>query len=391
MLMYVEDNEEMLPPAEGWCATVSERGGLIPNIWDCPSNALRGSATRPDYLYMATVADTPYGEIAQPDTTILTLDGESADGMARRWSDVRYRHIGKCLAAFADGHVAFATPSGLLTEKIVYESNESGNFDIWIMNTDGSDKRQLTTTPDDDRSPQLSPDGTKIAFSTTRSGNEELWVMDVDSENLRQLTHTGVGGWFKESDWSPDGSKLVYGYVTTGSYVTYIGIVNADGTGERIIYSDPGRGGGFSWAPKTDMIVFNNETVPNSASSDEIWKIKLDGTGCVRLTNNAVADTRPSVSPDGSKILFCRATGGGERLFVMNMDGSNVTQVVVAVSGNNNQYRNEWSPDGTRLCFELQVGGNIDIAVANADGSGMIAIANTAFTESLPDWGVARE
>jgi Tol biopolymer transport system component len=173
----------------------------------------------------------------------------------------------------------------------------------------------------------------------------------------------------------------------------YIKTINADGTGETTIYTDPGRGGCVSWS-STNVLIFDNEINPNSVSSDEIWSIRPDGSGLSRLTNNSTCDNRPSVSPDGTKILFCRAHGAGgigtDRLHTMNIDGSGESQVMIPVS--NDLYRNEWSPDGTKIVFEMSMGGgNYDIAIANIDGSNVTRLTDSATDECLPDWGVARE
>jgi Tol biopolymer transport system component len=72
--------------------------------------------------------------------------------------------------------------------RIIYTSDEGGNVDIWSMNPDGSDRRQLTVDPHWDTAPALSPDGRRIAFMSSRAGTESLWVMDDDGGNQRPLT-----------------------------------------------------------------------------------------------------------------------------------------------------------------------------------------------------------
>lgn len=74
------------------------------------------------------------------------------------------------------------------SSKIVYVSNKSGSYQIWGMNIDGSDSKQLTKTLGYNGNPCCSPDGKEIAFVSSRTGSEQLWIMDIDGSNQRQIT-----------------------------------------------------------------------------------------------------------------------------------------------------------------------------------------------------------
>ena len=92
------------------------------------------------------------------------------------------------------------TPNG----KIVYVSRASGNSDIWIMNSDGTGKEQLTFDAGWNRSPAVSPNGRYIAFASNRAGGFNIWKIDLDGGNQRQLTYERIGGrhqWTMDSEW----------------------------------------------------------------------------------------------------------------------------------------------------------------------------------------------
>ncbi len=95
------------------------------------------------------------------------------------------------------------TPDG----RIVYSSTAGGKLDLWIMNADGSQARQLTTDPQAAFAPVVSPDGRTIVFSSVRTGNPNLWRMDIDGGNLRQLTS---GALEFSAGISPDGKWVLY-------------------------------------------------------------------------------------------------------------------------------------------------------------------------------------
>jgi len=100
--------------------------------------------------------------------------------------------------------------------KILYNSNATGNFDIWITNADGSDKKQLTFDPSFDVSPVMTPDGRYIVFASNRAGTSsgwDLWRMDADGGNPKQLANNieDIG-----AQCSPDGRWVVYAGLTDG-------------------------------------------------------------------------------------------------------------------------------------------------------------------------------
>jgi Tol biopolymer transport system component len=94
--------------------------------------------------------------------------------------------------------------------RFAFNSKAAGNWDIYIMNTDGSDLRQVTTAPENDLSPAWSPDGTKIAFETNRDGTVEIYVVDIDGASPPQnITNYSIANDHGPT-WSPDGQLIVF-------------------------------------------------------------------------------------------------------------------------------------------------------------------------------------
>jgi Tol biopolymer transport system component len=91
--------------------------------------------------------------------------------------------------------------------------------EIFIVRTDGSDRRQLTDNPHNDRRPRWSPDGEKITFYSDRSGSYEIWTIDPDGSGLQQLTET-PGQSSRHSAWSPDGLSM--SYYSSNEGISYI-------------------------------------------------------------------------------------------------------------------------------------------------------------------------
>jgi TolB protein len=122
-----------------------------------------------------------------------------------------------------------------------------------------------------------------------------------------------------------------------------------------------------------DQLVFDST---RSSTNHEIFAMKTDGTGAVRLTTDATYDWWPRISPDRTQVLFYRSPAGspenyGEAsLWVMNADGTGATQLrAKGQDGWTMQGHGEWSPDGTRIAMFGSVGAALEIFVTDARGA----------------------
>jgi len=164
-------------------------------------------------------------------------------------------------------------------ERIVFTNNGNG---LWVMNPDGSNPRAISFR--DDIDPTWSPDGSMIAFASSRSGKRQLYVMNSNGKNVRQVTDlNNMGG---RSTWSPDGTKLAFYRGVPGDHDIFI--INIDGTGvERL--TNGGDNLGPSWSPDGEWIAFTSFRDGNN----EIYIVHPDGRGETRLTNSPISDWQP--------------------------------------------------------------------------------------------------
>ncbi len=100
--------------------------------------------------------------------------------------------------------------------RIAFESDRDGHiinnlfaYEIYVMDANGGNQRNLTNNPTDDRNPSWSPDGKRIAFTSDRDGNSEIYVMDADGGNQRNLTNNDRSD--EDPSWSPDGKRITFG------------------------------------------------------------------------------------------------------------------------------------------------------------------------------------
>ncbi len=203
--------------------------------------------------------------------------------------------------------------------KIVYTCYVSQFPQIFSMNIDGTDKKEIPSGVDLNASPSISPDGTQIAFAGAQRGNSDIYVMGSSGGNLRRLTNTR--SLEAAPEWSPTGRQILYTSDQTG--VPQIWLMEAEGTGARQFtfagnWNDEG-----TWSPDGSRIAFacRNEGDFNICVMDV-------ATGrTVQLTSEG-SNSHPAWSPDGEKIVYQSRRGGSTQVYTMDSsDGRNKRQL----------------------------------------------------------------
>ena len=262
-----------------------------------------------------------------------------------------------------------------LSGRIVFTSNRSGNFDIWVMNADGSGLQQLTTTRGGDRIPAWSPDGSKIVFMKA-SFNPDLYVMNANGSNVRRLTDAVDEDCCP--DWSPDGSKIVFHSRRSGQQFD-IYVMNADGSNQRALAPHPAYDGTATWSPDGSKIVFRTTRF----NGNDIAVMNADGSNVHRITTGGRLNRVPQWSPVGDRILFVSNRTGNDEIYVVNADGSGLRQLTFTAAREDEP---EWSPDGTKILFSSTRDGNEELYVMNADGSNPVRLTNHPGVDMLGAW-----
>ena len=204
--------------------------------------------------------------------------------------------------------------------QITFSSRRNGNAEIYMMNIDGKNPRNLTNHPGFDYSPACSPDGRRIAFYSARQEGEGLYMMDADGENQHYLAPMDSAA---NPAWSPDGKNIAFD-CPVGRRVD-ICVIAADGGESHNLTPHPLGDQPFddqhpTWSPDGKQIAFQSSNNNNI----DIYVMKVDGTDRRRLTRDPAHDRYPSWSPDGKKILFYSERDGrtGE-VYVMDAHGNN--------------------------------------------------------------------
>jgi Tol biopolymer transport system component len=242
----------------------------------------------PDGRHIAFVSlrDTAAGKWGLGDGSIYVIEFDPETGTGGRV----WRVTGK---GSSEGWPTWS-PDG---QRIAFQSNRSGNWDIWIANADGSGLVQLTHHAADDRYAAWSPDGTQMAFTSNRNGNEEVWVLPIE-EALAQGDDSGAVNLSNSPQrdrypmWSPNGKRLTFNTNRDGDYEVYI--MNADGSQPRNISQSPDSTEGLAdWSPDGRRLVLYSTLSGNK----EIYVLDLASGRWTNVSNDKASDEFCTWSP----------------------------------------------------------------------------------------------
>jgi len=195
------------------------------------------------------------------------------------------------------------TPAWSQDGRIIYVANEITQKHVWVMESDGSNSKPLTTGKEFAIWPRVSPDGRYIVFDSSRTGSWHVWRMDLDGDNQRQLT-SGPNDVQTSVDFSPDGKWVVY---------------------------------------------------CKGAEEPGIWKVPIEGGDPVRLSNKQTFPRFAAVSPDGKSIAYIYFDPKMTPLHgvaIMAYDGGPPTRIFDIAAT-----RLRWMPDSRSLLYVTDQGG----------------------------------
>ncbi|MXZ81539.1 MAG: hypothetical protein F4Z15_09355 [Gammaproteobacteria bacterium] len=275
------------------------------------------------------------------------------------------------------------------TPKILFSSSRDGNWEVYMMNPDGSEQVNLTQHPDGDRGAVWSPTGDQILFASNRQGTRvwDLYLMDADGSNVRRVFKKKAKGWRYRPAWSPDGKQFAYNYTDWdrrkyGHYLGTFGEEEAeplpygngsawspDGSeiacsvshqfGSRLTFinvrtreteqplpdkallwqSHP------SWSAAADRLAISGNRHPIPDIKDKelhearelhnawtnkgtIYIVNRDGTGLRQLVDEAGPRALwPALSPDGSQVLYTQEINEQTQIFKLDINSRVRTQL----------------------------------------------------------------
>ncbi|MCX6143686.1 MAG: protein kinase [Ignavibacteriales bacterium] len=339
---YVVSELQWLPDVSGIVLNAGDRGSFVTQIWQLSYPDGAAIRTTNDLL------DYESPSLTNDAQTLCVVQGDyrSSIWILPQGSVARAQQItnGK-----DEGFIGLAwTPDG----KIVYSSSVSGSPDLWLMDRDGKNQKQLTADTAFDSAPAVSPDGKFILFGTERSGIPNIWRMELDGSRPRQLT----GGAENYSpSISPDGKWFAFCSWVKGPL--FIMKMSTEG-GEQVQLSET-NGYCPAISPDGKLIAYLHVDEQTRNSQIEV----MDAKGGKPVKKFEVIPTLQDRgvmrwSRNGSALEYVDRRQGASNIWSQPLSGGPPKQVTDFKSDYLSSF--DWSPDGkflavTRYSFSSDV------------------------------------
>jgi type II secretory pathway pseudopilin PulG len=247
--------------------------------------------------------------------------------------------------------------------RMVFTSDRDGNFNVYTMNEDGTDLRQLTDDPADETFANWTRDGSMITFTSTRTGRSEIWIMNYDGTGQRAITDSPSAGlsaavWpapdpggYRVAFWGMSGGRMgVYVITTEGTHPDNPSLrkpkfLGGNWTGDLtyVPANNPVTGRGLDWHPNGDYILAGGGDLIENGRAAGIYEFAADGSTMSKISNLPGHATEPDCSPDGSQVVYTRT---GE-IVVNNYSPGSLTPIrTLQVAPRESA---QFSPDGQRI------------------------------------------
>jgi hypothetical protein len=271
------------------------------------------------------------------------------------------------LAAFArPAAAAFAGRNG----DVSYDGRWSARGLLSLRRPDGSRLRQIRA-PGRPMDPAFSPLGRRIAFVT----NGQVWVMYSDGSGQRPVTSGTLPG--RDPAWSPNGEQLVFAGGARGARDIYE--VNADGFGLRRLTRKPVEETAPAWSVR-GRIVFVRRT---ARGDGDLRTMSPAGGATGRLTHGKANDQDPAWSPDGRQLAFTRGTSARRDVWRVGADGHHARRLTTLSQGASSP---AWSPDGRSIAFSMGRAGRRALYVVPSGGGRARRVSPTTADAATLDW-----
>ena len=236
-------------------------------------------------------------------------------------------------------------------KRILFQSNESGKWQIYVMDENGKNIRQITMESSNNNFLDWSPDNKKIAFVSDRTGNEEIFVMNANGTNQKQLTFTHARN--IHPYWSPNGDKIFFNSTRDDANAFEIYVMNPDGSHVKRITHSADDETCARLSTSGDRIVFLKN---NEHGLDDVFIMNLKDSSQQNITNTPTTDGWPCWLAGGNKILYSAREEGRYKIFLYDLQ-TRTTRRLTNPPPPSYDARATITADGKKIVFNRQTDG----------------------------------
>ncbi len=275
---------------------------------------------------------------------------------------------------FSDDIVfAFTGTRGISNTKIAFVSDRTGHREVFIMDYNGENIRQLTKLKSTTLFPAVSPDRRIIAFTSYRDNNPDLFLYFLTGKIKRIYHAEGIGS---TPDFSPDGKLMVFSASKNGNTDIYLYHIDTGET-ERLtkssaIDTSP------KFSPNGKAIVFTSDRY----GSPQIYTMSTDGLNITRIKTIGTYNDQPCWSPDGKYIAYSSMRNGHFEIFLYVFSTGENIQLTHGMGSCENPV---FSPDSRRIAFQSNKTGKYQIYSMNINGSNIVKLTSNG-NNTCPYW-----
>ncbi|MFN7973681.1 MAG: hypothetical protein U0166_15250 [Acidobacteriota bacterium] len=263
---------------------------------------------------------------------------------------------------------------GFATAHVVFVGNRTGIKEVYAMDYDGQNQKQLTSSRFPNLVPACSPDGKYIAYTSYKKRNPDLYLMDLKTGESTLLHATQ--GQSMSPDWTPDSRSLIFTSSKGDVPGTCLWMIDVDGSNLRQITNGRKVDCSAAISHKTGEVVFTSDRT----GLPQIYTMSALGSDQTRVPLPGEYNDAASFSPDNTQIVFqSRMRGNAFDIYVYDVASQQAIRIVDPVGSNENP---AWSPDGRFVVFSGNRTGKFQLYMVRATGSDPVKLTNSGDNET---------
>jgi TolB protein len=281
---------------------------------------------------------------------------------------------------FANDIIAKFGGGTLAGTHVYFVSDRTGHKEIWVMDYDGQNQRQLTFYKSIAIQPAISPDGSRLAFTSFDKGTPRIVVLNTATGRPVQF-YNQEASLNATPNFSPDGKEIYYSSTAAG-HEAQIYAANLNGTNFRRI----GVAKAIQVEPKVNPKNGSQIAFVQGPKNQQVFLMNTEGANVERLTSGEGEASNPAWHPDGQHLLYAWTRGyatGNFNVFLMDTTTREYDQLTSSAGRNENP---NWAPDGRHLVFVSNRTGKRQIWTMLANGAQLNRLTSAGNNE-YPVWG----